>query len=80
MATQDIIDKINAHVPKGGSVKDSVVREVLLEIITEITSAVSDVAAADVNVDAYPAGSVTAGDLQTVINALADRIEALETP
>ena len=33
---------------------------------------------AGVAIAAYPAGGVTAGDLQSVINALADRITALE--
>ena len=32
----------------------------------------------DVLVAAYPAGGISAADLQTVLEALADRIEALE--
>ncbi len=40
----------------------------------------TDVAATDVDVAAYGAGGISAGDLQTVLNALADRIDALETP
>lgn len=40
----------------------------------------SAVSAADVGVAAYGAGGISAGDLQTVLNALADRIDALENP
>lgn len=39
-----------------------------------------DVDADQVNVEAYLAGGIAAGNLQTVLNALADRIDDLENP
>lgn len=44
----------------------------------EVATVGGDVAANTVQVAAYPDSGVSAGDLQAVINALADRIEALE--
>ena len=36
--------------------------------------------ASDVDVAAYATSGISAGDLQTVLEALADRVEALENP
>lgn len=40
----------------------------------------SSASAADVAVAAYATSGISAGDLQTVLEALADRVEALENP
>lgn len=49
-----------------------------LDVTGTLDAPASAVSAEDVGVAAYATSGVSAGDLQTVLEALADRIQALE--